>query len=248
MPTYNDYGIVLSRYNLGESDKILNIYTKEHGLVKAVCKGARKIRSKFGPRVDQLSSCYFQFARGRNLDIVSECEQVNSFSKLKSDLTRLSYAVLFIEIVNSFAHELEAESSHIYSLLYSGLETLQKASSPELEALNFILEFLSVHGYKPQLETCVSCSKEVMKSGSLEIGKNYPYSDALGGLLCNQCSKIVDYKPVSTEVLRILKHQSLAEKSSYSQSDLRSALGLLQDHIDIRAKNKIKSFDLVFSL
>ena len=241
MPTYNDYGIVLNSYNFAEFDKILNIYTKQKGLVRAIAKSARKPLGKVsgGGKVDKLSCCYFQFAKGKNLDIISECEQINNFSLLRSDLIRLTYGILFLEAVNSFAHEEESESNHIYDLLYSSLEELQRVPNPALLSICFITNFLSLHGFKPQLETCVSCSKEILKSKEV-----YPYSTILGGVICKECANIVDHRMISHNVLEIIGK----DQDSSLQEDVHLALDLLREHVNIRAKNKINSFDLVFSL
>lgn len=241
MPTYNDHGIVLNSYNLGEADKILNIYTKENGLVRAVGKGLRKVNSKISSKVDQLSCCYFQFAKGKNLDIISECEQVNSFSLLRSDLTRLTYGILFLEIVSNFAHEQESESNLTYDLLYSSLDNLQTTSTPDLLSVNFITRFLLIHGYTPQIESCVSCNNKIPASEALT---KYPYSSALGGLLCRDCSGLVDHKLIDKSVIGIIT----AQNSFPSKEDTKLALELLREHIDGRAKSKIKTFDLLFSL
>ncbi len=239
MSTYNDYGIVLNSYDLSESDRILNIYTKENGLVRAVVKGVRKPTSKFTGKVDQLSCCYFHFANGKNLNTLCDCEQVNSFSLLRSNLTRLTSAVLFLEIVSNFAYEDESDSQHIYELLYESLNNLQRSSNPDLDSINFISKFLSLHGYKPQFETCVHCSEPV----EADLVSVY-YSSVLGGILCNECARIIDHRQIKSNVIEILKNAAQGLK----HEDIRSALELLREHIDIRAKNRIKSFDLVFSL
>ena len=240
MPTFNDHGIILNSYNLGEFDKILNIYTKENGLVKAVSKSARKSSSKFGGKVDQLSCCYFQFAQGRSLNTICDCEQVNSFPKLRSSLERLSSGLLVSEIVNNFASEDESDSEHIYELLYSTLDNLQTTNNPESLSIKFILEFLLIHGFKPQLETCVGCSQEVKSQDT------FAYSSALGGVLCKNCSRIIDNKKISASVLEVL--QASFDLPPKNPSSYRESLELLREHLDLRAKNRIKSFDLVMSL
>ena len=243
MPTYNDYGIVLNDYDFADADKILNIYTKENGLVRAICKGIRKLGSKLSGKVNQISCCCFQFAKGKNLDVVCDCEQINTFSLLRSDLTRLTYAILFAEVVSKFAHEKETESSHIYDLLYSSLDELQRTSDPELFSIKFITQFLSIHGYKPQLETCVSCSLEVLKSENI-----YLYSSILGGLLCSECASVIDHKPVDVDVLKIIREYGVQNTEREVRENVRKALALLKEHINHRAKSSIKTFDLVFSL
>ena len=251
MPTYNDYGIILNSYDLGESDRILNIYTKENGLVRAVVKGVRKTTSKFSGKVDQLSCCYFHFAKGKNLDTVCDCEQVNSFPLLRANLARLTSAILFLEIVSNFAHEDEHDSHDIYELLYESLKCLQISPNPNLDSINFISNFLSLHGYKPQFDTCVHCSVEVGLGPTLEtdLAPALFYSSVLGGILCNECARVIDHKKIQSSVINLLKQEAETRLIASQQGeDIRLALDLLREHIDIRAKNKIRSFDLMFSL
>ncbi len=263
MPTFNDYGIVLHSYKLSESGKILNIYTKDHGLIKAVYKSTKTAKSSFRGKFDQLSCCYFQFAIGKSLYTICECEQINSFSLLRSNLVNLSAGILFLEIINSFSHEGEIDSIHTYNLLYSSLDKLQTNNEPDLLIVDFMIEFLSIHGYKPQLETCVSCSTVI--SWDRDVARNVstaqssiPYSSILGGLLCIACSETLDHKMVHSETLELLQLLTTNSKSSNietlhsptfeAKGNIRSVLKLLREHLDLRAKNKIKSFDLLLSL
>ena len=244
MPTYNDYGIVLSSSRVFEADKILNIYTKGNGLVRALARGTRKLSSKFSGKLEQLSCSYFHFAKGRNMDTICDLKQVTSFPLLRSDLTLLSYGILFLEVVKSFAHEGETESKEIYDLLYKGLDELQNKTDPDLFALRFILEFLSIHGLRPQFKTCVSCNSAVRNQRS-DI--RFFYSSVLGGLLCKECSETIDNKLLSPEVLEVLE-KAEEQNINFSDKNINQALDLLREHTDQRAKHKIKSFDLVFSL
>lgn len=240
MPTYTDYGIVLNSYPLSERDKIFNIYTKENGLVRSVAKGIKKQGSKFAGKIDKLSCLFFQFAKGKNLDIICEVEEINHFANLRKDTKKLFTAILFLEIVNNFAEEGEAESNKTYSLLYHALNELQSTETVELLALIFIFKFISLHGFKPQFNSCVSCSKPAST-------KNM-FSTALGGLLCEGCSKI-EHKIVPANVINLLMH---LEKGGFSleqkKGEILLALKLLQEHLNTRAKKEIKSFDIVFSL
>ena len=244
MPTYNDYGIVLKSYDFSEADKIFYIYTKENGLVKAIGKNIRKSKSKISGKVDQLSCSYFQFAKGKNLDVICDIEQITSFPKLRVDSSKIFYGILFLDIVNNFAHEGESDSQENYELLYSSLDELQFSENVELTSLRFISGFLSIHGFKPQLETCVACSKQIEFSNPQIM--LFPYSSILGGLLCNDCLHI-NHKMIQKATIDLL--QSLSPRPSVlSTEDLRSTLKLLQDHLNARSKKEIKSFDLVFSL
>lgn len=247
MPTYSDYGIILNSSNYSEADKILSIYTRENGLVRAIGKGSRKTTSRFSGKLDQLSCCYFHFAKGRNLDVISECQQVSSFSGLKKDLYRLTNGILLLEIVNNFAHEQESESTLIYDLLYSELNKLQQVQNIGLFVIEFILNFLSIHGFNPQFESCVSCSKQIDRSIDPE---KYSYSSTLGGLLCEECSTFLDHKQININVLNLIKKSKLPEDKSIIETNncLRQAQDLLMEHVNVRAKNKVKAYEIVSSL
>ena len=69
---YRDRGIVLRTYKSGESDRIIVFLTENNGKVRAIAKGVRKTRSKFGGRLEPMSLLDLQLHRGRDLDIVNQ--------------------------------------------------------------------------------------------------------------------------------------------------------------------------------
>lgn len=258
MVTYNDNGIVLSSHNLSESDKIINIYTRNHGLVRAIAKGSRKTKSKFKGKIEKITALNLLFAKGKNLDIVSEAEITHSFSKLKTNLSFLSYGFLFCEIVKSFAHEREQDSFLTYDLLLSNLEKIPFEKDLNLLTIKFILEFLSIHGLLPQTENCVSCNADV----DIELGDKKSYSIHYGGVLCHECSN-TPHIIIESSILKLIKSESqnitdygIWEKSSIGNEEqhkidkslLIKTIELLKEHINHHGKEEIKSFDLVFSI
>ena len=81
---YRDTGVVLRTYKLGESDRIVVLLTAENGKVRAVAKGVRKTKSKFGARLEPMSHVRLLLYRGRELDIVSQAESVEPLSPMLS--------------------------------------------------------------------------------------------------------------------------------------------------------------------
>ena len=79
---YRDTGVVLRTYKLRESDRIVVFHTAEHGKVRAVAKGVRKTKSKFGARLEPMSHVRLLLYRGRELDIVSQAEAVEPLSPM----------------------------------------------------------------------------------------------------------------------------------------------------------------------
>ena len=94
---YRDEGVVLRTYKLGEADRIVVLCTRGHGKVRAVAKGVRKTKSKFGARLEPMSHVAVQFYEGRELDIVTQAESIDHFRAIRDDLDRLARASSMLE-------------------------------------------------------------------------------------------------------------------------------------------------------
>jgi DNA repair protein RecO (recombination protein O) len=120
---YRDHGIVLRTYKLGESDRIVSFMTERHGKVRAVAKGVRKTKSRFGARLEPTSHVAIQLYEGRELDIVTQAESVDHFRELRDDLDRLTRAVSMLEAVDQMSLEGEP-NARLYQMLLGALRTL----------------------------------------------------------------------------------------------------------------------------
>ena len=101
MSLYRDDGVVLRTWRLGEADRIIVLLTAEHGKVRAVAKGVRKTRSKFGGRLEPTSHVAVQLHRGRgDLDIVTQAETLDRFEGLRLDAERFAEASSLLEAID----------------------------------------------------------------------------------------------------------------------------------------------------
>src|SRR4030095_7330653 len=80
MRLYRDRAVVLRQHKLGEADRIVTLLTRDHGLVRAVAKGARRTRSKFAARLEPFAHIDGQLYPGRNLDIVTQVQAIDAFA------------------------------------------------------------------------------------------------------------------------------------------------------------------------
>lgn len=249
MRTFNDIGIVLNSNDLSERDKIISIYTRDHALIKAVAKGAKGSKSKFKGKLENLSCVKLHIAKGKSLDVICDVEQVNSFHSLKKDLSKITYGFLFLEVIKNFSFEEENESPEIFKLIYESLEEMQTTTCIELSAINFLLNFLVMHGIEPQLESCVHCSKDLQLE-EIKTQEMVPFSSELGGVLCNSCldSRHKKIKTSSVELLTKMLRHSEINNDLTSHKSLREAIELLQEHLNERSRKKINSFELLLSL
>jgi DNA repair protein RecO (recombination protein O) len=177
---YQTQGIILKQTKLGEFDKIVTIYTLEHGKVKAVAKGACRPNSKLGGNVEPLTHSLMFLAKGRNLDILTQSQTISGFLALKSDLWRMACGLYILELIDSFTVE-GSETRPLFELLLDTLNRLEKPNSSEAVLRYFELHLLHHLGYRPQLHRCVTCDSPLMP----EI--NF-LSPAKGGLMCPDCN------------------------------------------------------------
>src|SRR5438552_13372057 len=155
MALYRDEGVVLRTHRLGESDRIVAMVTKGHGKVRAVAKGVRKTKSRFGGRLEPCSHVSMLLYEGRGeLDIVSQAETIDHFRAVREDLDRMAAAMTLLEAVDQVAQEREA-NVRLYQMLVGALRALAARPAPLLVPA-FFWKLLSHEGAHRLLEQCAS--------------------------------------------------------------------------------------------
>lgn len=149
MRTYSDEGIVLARRNYGEADRILSIYSKNHGRISVVAKGIRKTSSKKRGHLEVFGHIRFQIADGHGIGVMTEVETINSFEKIRKDLKKVSLAYFFTEVIGKITHEHERNDG-IFELLLRYLEKLQYETYLRTLRSDFVLELLTITGFWPK--------------------------------------------------------------------------------------------------
>ncbi len=175
MRTYSDEGIVLARRNFGEADRILSIYTKNHGRVSTIAKGIRRTTSRKRGHLEIFSYIRFQISDSRGIGILTEVETINSFEKIRKDLKKVSLAYFFTEVVGKITHERERNDG-IFELLLNYLEKLQFETSLRSFRFDFITELLAITGFWPKEKVLLNPDEkleEVIERGinSIRVGR-----------------------------------------------------------------------------
>jgi DNA repair protein RecO (recombination protein O) len=197
MSLYRDEGVVLRTWKLGEADRIVVVLTRGHGKVRAVAKGVRKTRSKFGGRLEPTSNVALQFYEGRELDIVTQAETLDHFRAIRDDLDRFGRASTMLEAVDQLAQEREA-NVRLYQMLLGALRTLAARNAP-LVVPAFFFKLLALEGYRPIVDECAACGSD---------GELVAFDVDAGGLLCRQDRRGTAVSPEAVELLqRILGGQ-----------------------------------------
>ena len=175
MRTYSDEGIVLARRNFGEADRILSIYSKNHGRVSTIAKGIRKTTSKKRGHLEIFSHIKFQIADGRGIGILTEVETLNSYEITRKDLKKVSLAYFFTEVIGKITHEYERNDG-IFELTLNYLEKLQFEDHLRSLRMNFIYELLTITGFWPKGKKLLNPDEkleEVVERGinSIRVGR-----------------------------------------------------------------------------
>jgi DNA repair protein RecO (recombination protein O) len=158
MGLYRDEGIVLRTHKLGEADRIVVVLTRNHGKVRAVAKGVRKTKSRFGARLEPPTHLQLLFYEGRELDIVTQAETVDHFRAIRDDLDRLTRAVEMLEVADQLSLEGEA-NPQLHQMLLGALRALAADPAP-LVVPGFFFKVLALEGFGPEVATCMECGAE----------------------------------------------------------------------------------------
>ena len=148
MHSYSDFGLVIKRHNLGEADKLVTLYTKEHGKITLKAKGVRKLTSKRAGSIDLFNYIKFHAVSGRGeIDILTEVENISDFSAWKVHLGRVNIAYQLCELVDKLTPDRQPHAE-IFEILLSCLQAISKLGSDwELQISNFKFQILTELGY-----------------------------------------------------------------------------------------------------
>jgi DNA repair protein RecO (recombination protein O) len=215
-------GIVLHHSDIGEADRLLTIYSRELGKIRAVAKGVRKPRSRKAGHIEPFSQAILLLARGRDLFILTQAEAVNSHTSLKEDLVLLGYASYVIELLSSFTYEGE-ENQDLYRLLKNALIRLDSDDNPNLVIHYYEVRLLDLVGYRPKLFACAQCDTEIK-------AEDQYFSPSQGGVLCPKCGRSSPgCRLISVDALRYLRH---FQRSSYKEAGRANIKPAIYDEIE----------------
>jgi DNA repair protein RecO (recombination protein O) len=194
MKLYRDTGVVLRTYRLGEADRIVVLFTAEHGKVRAVAKGVRRTQSRFGARLEPASQVRLLLHRGRDLDVISQAELVDNPDVIRSDLDRMTQALSVLEVIDVLSMDREPDPAR-YRMLVGVLATLSTSPGP-LVVPAFFWKLLAAEGVRPELDMCVTCGVEDVELVAFDVDE--------GGALCRGCRRGVPLSPDALSLMRLV--------------------------------------------
>jgi DNA repair protein RecO (recombination protein O) len=243
---YRVFALVLRQRDLGETDRILTLLTRERGKISAVAKGVRRPRSKLAAGAQLFCASNLQLAAGANLEIVTQCDVRSAFYGIRQDITRLSYASYFADLVDNFIEERDG-AEQVFDLLQAALAQTERGERLELLARVFELRLMSALGYAPEFGMCVRCGEDL---GGQWVG----FSPALGGALCPRCATAEQgWRRLSAGALRTARICSQASPAMPPRvrltrpiaAELRAAM---RSHIEYQLGRRMRSASFLDAL
>lgn len=250
MANYKAQAINLKSYNLGEADKIMVMYSRQHGLLRCVAKGVKKPTSSLGARMQLLVANNLLLAEGKNMDIVCQAEVIEGFSSSKNDITKLIYSFYCAEIVNHFGLENDMNCENIYDIIFEVLKNISIFSSIEeilWTVIRFKLKLMEQVGYAVAFDSCVKCNERE------QVFSNYHFFCAeSGGVICSNCNektiKTLEIDKRHINVFRDAQLYDFPENNNYDKLLLYSCFNVLKEYVSIRSDKKLKTLEMIETL
>jgi DNA repair protein RecO (recombination protein O) len=183
---YTTEAIVLSRFDLGEADRVLTLITPAGGKLKAIAKGIRRPTSRIGGSLEPFAELTVVLARGRTFDVVTQVSIGHAWLNLRDSLESTATAWYLAELADRSLEERHAAEA-VYALLHRAYELLDADMAPDRVARWFEMHLLE-------------CDRV------LEADERFRWVPPLGGVLCERCpGPPNDRAGLSLDALKLLK-------------------------------------------
>lgn len=215
--------VVLRHSDWGEADRILTLYTREQGKLRALAKGARKIRSHKAGHLEPFTHITLQLARSRDMAIVTQVETLDPYLPLRDDLTRTGYASYVLELLDRFTYDQEGGNPALFRLVTDTLERLCSTAEVWAVVRFYEMRLLDYLGFRPRLFECANCGAEITAVDQF-------FSPSAGGVICPSCGGgLPGLWPVSVDVLKYLRH---FQRSNYDVAARARVAPALQREVE----------------
>jgi len=200
--------VILRHSDYGEADRLLTLFTREAGKLRAIAKGVRKMQSRKAGHLEPFTQVTLMLAQGHDLWIVTQAEATELFQPLRESLPLIGYAGYVVELLDRFTYE-EGQNWQLFQLLVETLKRLASEPDPFVPVHYYEMRLLDLMGFRPLLFECASCGKAIQPEDQY-------FSAERGGVLCPDCGLQVNVvRPISMDALRYLRH---FQRSSYTEA------------------------------
>ncbi len=215
MPSRRPYvtdAIVLSRFELGEADRVLTVLTPEYGKLKIIAKGVRRQTSRLGGSLEPFAELRVALSKGRTFEHVTQVSVTHAWLRMRDSLESAATAWYLAELAERTSEE-GGISAPLYMLLRRAYELLDGGMAPGRVARWYEMRLADEVGQRPEVDRCVECDRMLEADGS------FRWVPTLGGVLCERHPAPPAWRvDLTLEALKLLK--------AYQRMDAEALAGL----------------------
>lgn len=232
-------GIILSKKDIGEADRIYTIYTKEAGKIQAKAVGARKQNAKLAGALENFTLADITVVKKNGTGKITSSIVENNFLNIKDNLDVIASVFRAAEIFDRLVGIGEKDEK-TFNLLKDYLEAADELDDKEkakIEIIShgFIFKLLKELGYKIEINLCIGCGDR------LKDQQNF-FGAEQGGIICQNCAaSLKNASPASTNAIKLMRLflsnnlKSLA-KLKAGEKEIRELKLIFQTFLDWIAK------------
>lgn len=205
-------GFIFSETAYGETSKIINVFTKEYGMIGILAKGAKSMKSKFRSSTGRYSYASFQiYYKENKLSTLAAVDIINPLKNIHGDLTLISYVTYLTDLTNQVIKQ--TDSKEIYNLFINTILKIEDKLDPKILTNILEVKLLDFLGVGLNLDSCVYCGSK-NNIVTLDVSK--------GGLLCQNCYS--DESIVSGKAIKLLRMYYYVEIASISNFNIDNSV------------------------
>ncbi|MFC1622998.1 DNA repair protein RecO [Patescibacteria group bacterium] len=179
---YKYTGIVLSKKDIGEADRLYTFYTLERGKIKAIARGVRKSQAKLAGHLENFCLVDFTVMKNRGMGNIASSIVESNFLNIRNDFDVLRNS---FDVIYKFDRLIadEHQDMSVFRLLWVYLAALNESTDRyRLLSQGFLFQLLGLLGYSISTNHCGGCQC------AINGGKNY-FNYQLGGVVCEECAR-----------------------------------------------------------
>ncbi|TSD01633.1 MAG: DNA repair protein RecO (recombination protein O) [Parcubacteria group bacterium Athens0714_25] len=229
---YKYTGIVLGKYDVGETDRIYVIYTLEQGKIRTLAKGVRKMQARLAGQLENFNLVDVLIARNKGMGKIKSAIAEKNFSNIKNELKLLEKVFEVFRIAGRLIDD-EQKDEDIFYLFLRYLNLLDKIQTEDdplffrVASQGFLYQFFSLTGYGIEVGRCALCQEKIAPGGNF-------FSARHGGIVCAECGqKVAEKIQVSDSAIKAMR--------IFSSSSLESLAKLKIEKEKIIELEKISS-------
>jgi len=196
---YKTPGIVLSRFDLGEADRVLTLLTPHEGKLRVIARGVRRPTSRIGGALEPFAELHLVLARGRTFDVVTQASVGQAWLAFRDRLESAATAWYLGELADRAVEE-GGSAYPVYALLRRGFQLLDDGMDPGRVARWYEFGLADALGMRPEVERCVECDL------ALDAEDDFRWVPSLGGVLCSRhAGPPAEQVGLSLDALKLLR-------------------------------------------